>query len=227
MQATIAGQARAEVPDPYARAVGLGGRRAAWLDPATAAPPGWANDLRPALKQATDIVVGEAHLRDLTVQPQSGIRHRGQFLGLTEGNTRGPGNVLTGLPHLLELGITHLHLLPVNDFNSIDEARPEASQYNWGYDPLNYFVPEGSYATDAADPAACIRELKQLVQTLHANELRLVLDVVFNHTADAGTSAFEQLVPGYYYRHTPAGTLSNARGCGNEVAESVKEHGKR
>ena len=218
VQATIGGQARAEVPDPYARAVGLNGRRAAWLNPATAAPPRWADDRRPALKQPTDIIVGEAHLRDLTTHPQSGIQHRGQFLGLTEGNTRGPGNVLTGLPHLLELGITHLHLLPINDFNSIDEAHPEANQYNWGYDPLNYFVPEGSYATDAADPAARIRELKQLVQTLHANELRLVLDVVFNHTAEADSSAFEQLVPGYYYRHLPDGRLSNASGCGNELA---------
>ena len=218
VQATIGGQARAEVPDPYARAVGLNGRRAAWLDPASAAPPRWADDLRPALAQPTDIIVGEAHLRDLTVQPQSGIRHKGRFLGLTEGNTRGPGNVLTGLPHLLELGITHLHLLPINDFNSVDEARPQDNQYNWGYDPLNYFVPEGSYSTNAADPAARIRELKTLVQTLHANELRLVVDVVFNHTADAGRSAFEQLVPGYYYRHTAGGALSNATACGNEVA---------
>ncbi|MGI4741514.1 MAG: type I pullulanase [Janthinobacterium lividum] len=219
VQATIAGQARAEVADPYARAVGVNGRRGAWLDPATAAPAGWDDDRRPRLPHPTDIVVGEVSVRDLSADPQSGIRHKKQYLGLTETGTAGPQGVSTGLQHLQELGVTHVHLLPVNDFAAIDEALPpSAARYSWGYDPLNYFVPEGSYATSATDPAARIREFRQLVQALHGHNLHVVVDVVFNHVADAGSSAFEQLVPGYYFRHTADGKLSNATACGNEVA---------
>ncbi|GAA3934017.1 type I pullulanase [Hymenobacter algoricola] len=218
VQATIQGRQLAEVPDPYVHAVGLNGLRGAVLDPATASPAGWSDDRRPELGQATDIVIGEAHVRDLTMHPQAGVRQQGTFLGLAETGTTGPAGVSTSLQHLLELGITHLHLLPTNDFASVDESRPAANRYNWGYDPLHYSVPEGSYATDAADPASRIRELKQLVRTLHRRELRLVLDVVYNHTADAARSSFEQLVPGYYYRHKPDGTYSDATACGNEIA---------
>jgi len=219
VQATIAGRKMAEVADPYAHAVGLNGQRGAVFNPALAQPPGWPDDLRPALKQATDIVIGEVHVRDLSTHPQSGIRHKGKLLGAAQLGTRGPNGVTTGLDHLVELGLTHVHLLPTNDFASIDEAAPaRANRYNWGYDPLNYSVPEGSYATDAADPAVRIREFKQLVENLHGAGLRVVLDVVYNHTADAGRSAFEQLVPGYYYRHNAGGRLSNATACGNEVA---------
>jgi pullulanase len=219
VQATIRGKAMAEVCEPYARAVGVNGRRAAWLDPATAAPPGWADDLRPKPGAPTDIVVGEASVRDLSIASNSGIQHKGQYLGLTEEGTTGPDGVLTGLSHLLELGITHLHLLPTYDFAAIDESLPlSPTHYSWGYDPVNYFVPEGSYATDALDPAVRIREYKQLVQTLHDHQLRVIADVVFNHVADAGTSAFEQLVPGYYFRHNADGSYSNATACGNEVA---------
>ena len=219
VQATIAGRPLAEVADPYAHAVGLNGQRGAVLNPAAVQPPGWADDLRPALKQATDAVIGEVHVRDLSTHPQSGIRHKGKFLGVAQLGTRGPGGVSTGLDHLVELGLTHVHLLPTNDFASIDESLPASTnRYNWGYDPLHYSVPEGSYATDAADPAVRIRELKQLVANLHSQGLRVVLDVVYNHTADAARSAFEQLVPGYYYRHNPDGTRANASACGNEVA---------
>ncbi|WP_046244763.1 type I pullulanase [Hymenobacter terrenus] len=219
VQATIGGKKMAEVADPYAHAVGINGQRGAVLNPATAQPPGWPEDLRPALKQLTDVVIGEVHVRDLSMHPQSGIRNKGKFLGVAQLGTRGPGGVSTGLDHLVELGLTHIHLLPTNDFASIDETQPaSANRYNWGYDPLNYSVPEGSYATDAANPTVRIREFKQLVQNLHIQGLRVVLDVVYNHTADAGRSAFEQLVPGYYYRHNPDGTLSNATACGNEIA---------
>ena len=220
VQATIGGKKMAEVADPYVHAVGVNGHRGALLDPATAAPAKWADDLRPALKQATDIVIGELHLRDLSMHPQSGIREKGKYLGLAQTSTRGPGGVRsTGLDHLVELGLTHVHLLPTNDFASIDEAAPaRANRYNWGYDPLHYSVPEGSYSTNAADPAARIREFKQMVENLHGAGLRVVLDVVYNHTADAARSNFEQLVPGYYYRHNPDGTLSNATACGNEIA---------
>ncbi|RPD49499.1 type I pullulanase [Hymenobacter sediminis] len=218
VQATINGKQMAEVPDPYVHAVGLNGQRGALLDPSAISPSQWEEDLRPRLQQPTDIVIGEAHIRDLTMHPQSGVRHKGKFLGVAETGTRGPAGVKTGLDHLTELGITHLHLLPTNDFASIDESRLAENRYNWGYDPLHYSVPEGSFATDPTDPAARIREMKQLVQSLHQQGLRLVLDVVYNHTADAGRSSFEQLVPGYYYRHTPDGGYSNASACGNEVA---------
>ena len=219
VQATIGGKPLAEVADPYAHAVGLNGQRGAVLNPALASPSGWAEDLRPALKQPTDVVIGEVHVRDLSMHPQSGIRDKGKYVGVAQLGTRGPDGVATGLEHLVELGLTHVHLLPTNDFASLDEAAPaRANRYNWGYDPLHYSVPEGSYATDAAAPAVRIREFKQLVQALHGQRLRVVLDVVYNHTADARRSNFEQLVPGYYYRHTPAGALSNATACGNEVA---------
>ena len=219
VQATIAGKTLAEVADPYAHAVGINGQRGAVLNPVLAQPPGWPDDLRPALKQTTDIVIGEVHMRDLSMHPQSGIRQKGKYLGAAQVGTRGPAGVSTGLDHLVELGLTHVHLLPTNDFASLDESQPaSANRYNWGYDPLNYSVPEGSYANDAADHAVRIREFKQLVGNLHGQGLRVVLDVVYNHTSDAGRSAFEQLVPGYYYRHNPDGTLSNATACGNEVA---------
>ncbi|WP_201986996.1 type I pullulanase [Hymenobacter rubidus] len=219
VQATIGGKTMAEVADPYAHAVGINGQRGAVFNPYIAQPAGWPEDLRPALKQTTDIVIGEVHVRDLTMHPQSGVRHKGKFLGAAQVGTRGPENVSTGLDHLQDLGLTHVHLLPTNDFASIDEATPaSANRYNWGYDPLHFSVPEGTYSTDATNPAARIREFKQLVENLHGAGLRVVLDVVYNHTADAGRSNFEQLVPGYYYRHNPDGTLSNATACGNEVA---------
>ncbi len=217
VQATIGGRARAEVADPYAHAVGLNGQRGALLDPATASPPGWGEDKRPPFAQPTDAIIGEVHVRDLSLHPASGIRQKGKFLGFTETGTRGPGGVKTGLDHLVELGLTHVHLLPINDFASVDESLPGPA-YNWGYDPLHYSVPEGSYATDAANPATRIRELKQLVQALHRRDLRVVLDVVYNHTASAEKSAFEQLVPGYYYRQQANGKRSDASACGNEVA---------
>jgi pullulanase len=219
VQATIGGREMAEVADPYVRAVGVNGHRGAWLDPAQPAPAGWADDRRPRLPHPTDIMIGEVSVRDLSSDPQSGIQHKGKFLGLTETGTAGPQGVSTGLQHIQELGVTHVHLLPVNDFAAIDEALPPSSaRYSWGYDPLNYFVPEGSYATDTRDPAVRIREFRQLVQALHQHRLGVVADVVFNHVADAGSSAFEQLVPGYYFRHNADGKLSNATACGNEVA---------
>ncbi|MET4105790.1 type I pullulanase [Hymenobacter sp. UYP22] len=218
VQATIKGQQMAEVPDPYVHALGLNGQRGALLDPATASPAQWAEDERPRLKQATDVMIGELHVRDLSMHPQSGVQQKGKYLGMAETGTRGPGGVTTGLDHLTELGITHLHLLPTNDFSSVDESRLADNQYNWGYDPLHYTTPEGSYATDPANPASRIRELKQLVQALHRQGLRLVLDVVYNHTTAISRTSFEQLVPGYYYRHRPDGSLSDAAACGNEVA---------
>ncbi|MBC6608466.1 type I pullulanase [Hymenobacter sp. BT188] len=218
VQATIGGQKMAEVPDPYVHAVGLNGQRGVLLDPASVNPMGWLDDQRPTLAKPTDVIIGELHLRDLSMHPKSGIEHKGKYLGLTEHGTHGPDGVSTGLDHLVELGISHVHLLPTNDLASIDESKLSENHYNWGYEPLHFSVPEGSFATDPTDPAARIRELKQVAQALHRRGLRLVLDVVYNHTTDASRTSFEQLVPGYYYRHNDDGSYSNATACGNEIA---------
>ena len=140
------------------------------------------------------------------------------FIGLTETGTVNKDGLSTGLDHIKELGITHVHLLPFFDYNSVDESKPGKPQYNWGYDPLNYNVPEGSYSTNANDGVTRIKEFKQLVQAFHKNGLRVVMDVVYNHTALTEQSNFNQLVPGYYYRQTKDGKFSNATACGNETA---------
>lgn len=206
-----------EVPDPYAKSVGINGKRAMVVDMKDTHPPGWENDKAPAFKNKTNAVIYELHVRDASIAASSGISKKGKYAGLTESNTKNAAGLSTGLDHLKELGVTHIHLLPVFDFNSIDETKPN-SRYNWGYDPLNYNVPEGSYATNAADGITRIREFKQLVQTLHANGLRVVMDVVYNHTSVTEASNFNQLAPGYYYRQNKNGGFSNASACGNETA---------
>src|SRR5690606_899760 len=145
-------------------------------------------------------------------------RHKGKFLGLTERGTRGPGGVSTGLDHLKELGVTHVHLLPVFDFCTVDEADTKTPQYNWGYDPLHYNVPEAAYATDPFDGSVRIRELKEMVKTLNETGIRVVMDVVYNHTFHSVDSHLNRLVPGYYYRSDWTGNFSNGSGCGNELA---------
>ncbi len=205
-----------ERPDIYAKAVGVNGKRGMVVDMSSTDPQNWEKDKKPALKNFTDIIIYELHIRDLSISPNSGIQHKGQFLGLTETGTKSPDGESTGLDHIKELGVTHVHLLPAFDFNSLDETKP-GSAYNWGYDPLNYNVPEGSYATNPYDGNVRIREFKQMVQTLHANGLRVILDVVYNHTSDT-SSNFNQFVPGYFYRHTAKGAYSNGTGCGNETA---------
>lgn len=207
-----------EVPDPYAKAVGTNGKRAMVVDLAKTHPKGWGNDKAPVLKSPTDAIVYELHVRDASIADNSGISQKGLFLGLTEKGTRNAAGLATGLDHLKELGITHVHLLPSFDYNSVDESQPGKVQYNWGYDPLNYNVPEGSYATNAADGLSRIREFKQLVHTFHQNGLGVVMDVVYNHTAQTEKSNFNQLVPGYYYRQNDKGGFSDASACGNETA---------
>ena len=208
-----------EATDPYARTTGTNGRRAQLIDLDATDPPGWADDAPPPFAAPTDAVVYELHVRDLSLDPRSGITHRGKFLGLTERGTVTPQGDTTGLDHIVQLGVTHVHLLPSFDFMSVDESRPEDdAQYNWGYDPQNYNVPEGSYATDASDGAVRIREFKQLVQALHAAGLRVVMDVVYNHTGRTENSLFQLLTPDYFYRFRSDGSFSNASGCGNEIA---------
>lgn len=214
----LPGRPATETADPYARATGANGQRAMVLDLGRTQPRGWDKDCRPAFGNPTDAVIYELHVRDATMHPRSGAKNKGRFLGLAERGTRGPGGVKTGLDHLVELGVTHVHLLPVADYATIDELKPRANQYNWGYDPQNYNVPEGSYATNARDGAARVREFKTLVQSMHKAGLRVVMDVVYNHTYHAGDSCFSRLVPGYYYRMKPDGAFSNGSGCGNETA---------
>ena len=207
-----------EAPDIYAKAVGVNGHRGMVVDLAATNPAGWQNDTKPVLKNLTDAIIYELHIRDISVDPNSGIKNKGKFLGLTETGTKSPDGLSTGLDHIKELGVTHVHLLPSFDFNSIDETKLDQKQYNWGYDPLNYNVPEGSYSTNPYDGNVRIKEFKQMVQALHANGLRVILDVVYNHTTDIAHSNFTQFAPGYFYRHNPDGSYSNGTGCGNETA---------
>jgi pullulanase len=208
----------AEAPDIYAKAVGVNGHRGMVVDLKSTDPKGWKKDKSPKFKKATDAIIYELHIRDISVDPNSGIKNKGKFLGLTETGTKGPDGQSTGLDHLKELGITHVHIMPAFDFNSVDETKLDQKQYNWGYDPLNYNVPEGSYSTDPYDGNVRIKEFKQMVQALHSNGLRVIMDVVYNHTTDIDHSNFSQFAPGYFYRHNPDGSYSNGTGCGNEVA---------
>jgi pullulanase len=214
----IDGRWQGDTPGLMAKAVGVNGRRGAILDMATTNPAGWESDRRPALRSFADIIVYEMHHRDFSIDTVSGIRHRGKFLALTEGGTLSTDGLSTGLDHLKELGITHVHILPSYDYASVDETRLDTPQYNWGYDPQNYNVPDGSYATDPYRPEVRIREFKQMVQALHRAGIRVVLDVVYNHTFNTQDSNFERTVPGYFYRQTPEGQLADGSGCGNETA---------
>lgn len=200
-------------PGIFAKAVGLNGKRGAIIDLADTDPDGWHADRRPALKSPADLVIYELHHRDFSIDASAPIRHKGKFLALTEPQA---------ISHLKRLGVNAIHILPSFDYASVDESHPERPQYNWGYDPVNYNVPDGSYSTDAADPATRIREFKQMVQALHKAGIRVILDVVYNHTFDINGSAFQKLYPDYFYRKTADGSFSNGSGCGNETA-SEKE----
>lgn len=212
------GQWLMETVGGYAKAVGVNALRGAIIDMADTNPEGWENDVRPAQKNFTDIILYEVHVRDFSVSPNSGMKNKGKFLAFTEKGTKNSHGQATGLDHLKELGVTHVHLLPVFDFASIDETKLEENKYNWGYEPANFNVPEGSYSTNPYDPISRIKEFKQLVQTLHENGIRVIMDVVYNHTRAVEWSCFTHTVPGYYYRQNPDGSYANASGCGNETA---------
>lgn len=208
----------AETPGVWAKAVGTNGERAAIIDFAATNPEGWAQDRGPKVDNFTDVVLYEMHHRDFSMDPSSGIVHKGKFLALTEPGTHNLTGEATGIDHLKELGVTHVHILPSYDYNSVDEANPQLNQYNWGYDPLNYNAPEGSYSTDPADPSVRVREMKEMIKALHDAGIGVVMDVVYNHTAQNDDSNFSLTAPGYYYRHRPDGSYSDASGCGNETA---------
>ena len=207
-----------ETPGLMAKAVGLNGKRAAIIDMKDTDPKGWASDKRPLLKSESDIIIYEMHHRDFSIDSTARIKNRGKFLALTEKGTKNSAGDATGIDHLKELGITHVHLLPSFDFASIDESTLRKNAYNWGYDPQNYNVPEGSYSTNPKEPATRIIEFKKMVQSLHNDGIRVIMDVVYNHTASSEKSNFELTAPGYFYRQKKNGKLANGSGCGNETA---------
>lgn len=196
-------------PGVFAKAVGVNGKRGAIVDLKDTDPDGWADDVRPELKNPCDLIIYEMHHRDFSMDMSSGIKNKGKFLALTEP---------VAISHLRRLGVNAVHILPSFDFASIDESKPDVVQYNWGYDPLNYNVPEGSYSTNAADPKTRIREFKKMVQALHKAGIRVILDVVYNHTFDINGSNFQKTYPDYFFRKNAEGKYSDGSGCGNETA---------
>ena len=212
-----------ETPGVWAKAVGVNGKRAAIIDFNTTNPAGWNEDKGPEVKNFSDVIVYEMHHRDMSMHPSSGIANKGKFLALTEPGTTSPEGEKTGIDHLKELGVTHVHILPSYDYNSVDEANLWTNTYNWGYDPLNYNAPEGSYSTNPSDPATRVREMKERVKALHDAGIGVIMDVVYNHTAEIDGSNFELTAPGYYHRHRNDGSYSDASGCGNETASDRKQ----
>lgn len=212
-----------ETPGVWAKAVGVNGSRAAIIDFASTNPNNWAQDKGPIVNNFSDVIIYEMHHRDLSMHPSSGIANKGKFLALTEIGTTSPEGLKTGIDHLKELGITHVHILPSYDYNSVDEMNLQNNTYNWGYDPLNYNAPEGSYSTNPSDPTSRVREMKEMIKALHDAGIGVVMDVVYNHTATNDDSNFELSAPGYYHRHWNDGRYSDASGCGNETASDLEQ----
>ena len=207
-----------ESPGIFAKAVSVNGQRAAIIDMQTTNPEGWENDQRPAMADPTEVVVYETHMRDFTIDATSGIANKGKFIAFTEQGTQTAEGLASGIDHLKELGITHIQILPMYDYCSIDETTLDLNKYNWGYDPVNYNVPEGGYSTNPYDPATRIREAKTMIQALHAAGIRVIMDVVYNHTYSVEGCALGRVVPQYFYRMNEDGTYANGSGCGNETA---------
>ena len=203
--------------DPYARATTVNGMKSVIADLNRTNPDGWGERL-PAFGLPEEAIIYELHIRDFSISETSGIVNKGKFLGLTEKNTQNASGRKTGLDYLIDLGITHIQILPMFDYATVDEANLTEPQYNWGYDPLNYNVPEGSYSTDPFDPFNRIFEVKQMIRTLHDNGLRVIMDVVYNHVYDPKDQALERTVPGYFYRYNADGSLANGTGVGNDTA---------
>ena len=199
---------RGECPGVFAKAVGVNGKRAAIITMSDTNPEGWANDQRPVCKSPADLVVYEMHHRDFSIARKD-AQYKGKFLALTEP---------WAIDHLKTLGVNAIHILPSYDYGSVDETKLDVPQYNWGYDPVNYNVPEGGYSTDPYRPEVRIREFKAMVQAFHKAGIRVILDVVYNHTYDIEHSNFQRTYPDYYYRKTADGAYSNGSGCGNETA---------
>ena len=217
-QVKINGRWLEETPGMYAKAVGVNGNRAMVLDLNATNPDKWEKDKGPVISHLNKAIIYELQIRDLTIHPESGSSLPGSYLGLVEEGTKGTGNISTGIDHLKELGITHVHLLPTFDHYSIDETNLDTPQYNWGYDPQNYNVPEGSFSSDPFNAAVRIKEFKQMVKAFHDNDIGVILDVAYNHTGKTEEANFNQEAPGYYYRHWKDGSYADAAACGNETA---------
>lgn len=200
---------KGETPGVFAKAVGVNGMRGAIVDMAETNPQGWENDQRPVIQSPADLVIYEMHWRDFSIDVSFGLKNKGKFLALTEPKA---------IEHLKNLGVNAVHILPSFDYASVDETKLDTPQYNWGYDPKNYNVPEGSYSTDPYNPVTRIKEFKQMVQALHKAGIRVILDVVYNHTFDIDHSNFQLTYPDMYYRKTADGKYSDGSGCGNETA---------
>lgn len=207
-----------ETIDIYAKACGVNGDRGAIVDFSTTNPDGWEDVVQPECKTPCDAIIYETHVRDFSIDSTSGVsaENRGKYLAFTEPETRN-GRIKTGIDHLLELGITHVQLLPVEDFATVDESKSHKAQYNWGYDPKNYNCLEGSYSTDPENSKTRITEFKKLVMALHEKGIGVIMDVVYNHTYYTEQSAFHKSFP-YYYHRNRDGLFSNGSGCGNETA---------
>lgn len=200
---------KGETPGVFAKAVGVNGMRGAIVDMAETNPQGWENDQRPVIQSPADLVIYEMHWRDFSIDVSSGLKNKGKFLALTEPKA---------IEHLKNLGVNAVHILPSFDYASVDETKLDTPQYNWGYDPKNYNVPEGSYSTDPYNPVTRIKEFKQMVQALHKAGIRVILDVVYNHTFNIDHSNFQLTYPDMYYRKTADDKYSDGSGCGNETA---------
>ena len=200
---------RGECPGTFAKAVGVNGNRGAIIDMSQTSPDGWENDVRPALKSPADLIIYELHFRDFSISPTSGLKYKGKYLALTEPKA---------IEYLKRLGINAIHFQPCFDYASVDETKLDKPQFNWGYDPKNYNVPEGSYSTDPYDPRTRIKEFKEMVMALHKAGIRVIFDAVYNHTFDINGSNFQRTYPDYYYRKTKEGKYSDGSGCGNETA---------
>ncbi len=218
---TVDGVTR-EVVDPYARSAGKNGCRGMIVDLDATDPAGWDAQNRPSIAPHCKNVIYEAHIRDLTIHPSSdvSVENRGKYLGFAE---HGEGGRKTALDRVCDLGVTAVHFQPFFDFASVDECfstatYAKADEYNWGYDPLNYNVPEGSYSSDPADGRVRITELKRMIMALHNAGIAVISDMVYNHVYNAVDSNFEALVPGYYFRTDLNGNYLNGSGCGNETA---------
>lgn len=204
--------------DPYARASTLDSERSVVVNPRETDVPGWQADQRPSLSDMTQTVIYEANVRDLTSSDASGVTHKGTFIGLTELGTVTAAGQPTGLDYLAHLGVTHIQLMPIFDYFTVKENLKDHNNYNWGYDPQNYNVPEGSLATDPMNPYSRIRELKRMIHAFHQAGLRVVMDVVYNHVYDTELHPLNLTVPGYYFRYTEQGAFTNGSGVGNDTA---------
>ena len=220
-QVKVDGEWLEETAGISAKAVGVNGQRGAVIDWNETDPEGWAEDRSPEIRPS-DIIIYELQHRDFSIHWGSGLKNKGKFLALTEEGAVNRDGLSTGIDHLKEIGVTYIQLMPSTDFASIDETCLNERKYNWGYEPLNYNAVEGSFSTDPFNPVTRIREFKQMVQALHKAGMRVVLDVVYNHTTTASNTGFERTMPGYFYRMKEDGSFANGSGCGNETA-SEKE----